>query len=144
MPAGIDEFPRRRGRTNVLTLGKQQKKARVMAVHVVPEFLQIIRSVLANEDGALLVGTAADGAAALGKVVKLHPDVLITCVGVDGFSDFVRRAHERVPAMRIVLVNVYDDAEAEEILRSGGVDAFVPAYKLSQNLGKTIRQLCPK
>ncbi len=115
-----------------------------MAVHVVPEFLQIIRSVLGTEKGASLVGTAADGAAALGKVVKLHPDVLVTCVGLDRFSDFVRRAHERVPDMRIVLVNVYGDAEADEILRSGGVDAFVPAYKLSQNLGKTIRQLCPK
>jgi len=128
----------------VLSLGKQQRRIRVMAVHVVPEFLQIIRSVLESEKGASLVGTAADGAAALGKVVKLHPDVLVTCVGLDGFSDFVRRAHERVPDMRIVLVNVYGDAEADEILRSGGVDAFVPAYKLSQNLGKTIRQLCPK
>ena len=128
----------------MLSLGKQQRQIRVMAVHVVPEFLQIIRSVLETEKGASLVGMAADGAAALGKVEKLHPDVLITCVGVDGFSDFVRRAHERVPDMRIVLVNVYDDAEADEILRSGGVDAFVPAYKLSENLGKTIRQLCPK
>jgi DNA-binding NarL/FixJ family response regulator len=128
----------------MLSLGKQQKRIRVMAVHVVPEFLQIIRSVLQSEKGASLVGTAADSEAALGKVEKLHPDVLVTCVGLDGFSNFVRRAHERVPDMRIVLVNVYGDAEADEILRSGGVDAFVPAYKLTQNLGKTIRQLCPK
>ena len=128
----------------MLSLGKQQKQIRVMAVHVVPEFLQIIRSVLETEKSASLVGMAADGAAALGKVEKLRPDVLITCVGADGFSDFVRRAHESVPDMRIVLVNVYDDAEADEILRAGGVDAFVPAYKLSESLGKTIRQLCPK
>jgi DNA-binding NarL/FixJ family response regulator len=128
----------------VLSLGKQQKQIRVMAVHVVPEFLQIVRSVLEVENGAVLVGSAADGAGALGKVVKLRPDVLVTCVGMDGFSEFVRRAHEKVPGMRIVLVNVYDDAEVDEILRSGGVDAFVPAFKLSENLGRTIRQLCPK
>jgi DNA-binding NarL/FixJ family response regulator len=130
--------------TDVLSLGKQEKTIRVMAVHVVPEFLQIIRSVLESEKGATLVGTAADAVVALGRVEKLHPDVLVTCVGLDGFSDFVRRAHRRVPDMRIVLVNVYGDAEADEILRSGGVDAFVPAYKLSENLGNTLRQLCPK
>lgn len=128
----------------MLSLGKQQKTIRVMVVHVVPEFLQIIRSVLESEKGAALVGTAADTGAALEKVEKLHPDVLVTCVGLDGFSDFVRRAHKQVPDMHIVLVNVYSDAEADEILRSGGVDAFVPAYKLSESLGNTIRQLCPK
>lgn len=128
----------------MLSLGKQQKTIRVMVVHVVPEFLQIIRSVLESEKGAALVGTAADTGTALGKVEKLHPDVLVTCVGLDGFSDFVRRAHKQVPDMRIVLVNIYGDAEAGEILRSGGVDAFVPAYKLSEDLGNTIRQLCPK
>jgi DNA-binding NarL/FixJ family response regulator len=128
----------------VLSLGNQEKQIRVMAVHVVPEFLQIIRSLLKVEKGAALVGTAADCAVALEKVERLQPDVLVTCVGLDGFFDFVRCAHERVPDMRIVLVNVYGDAEADEILRSGGVDAFVPAYKLSQNLCKTIRQLCPK
>jgi chemotaxis response regulator CheB len=128
----------------VLSLGKQEKTIRVMAVHVVPEFLQIIRSVLESDKDATLVGTAADCAVALGKVEKLHPDVLVTCVGLDGFSDFVRRAHHSVPEMRIVLVNIHGNEEASEILRSGGADAFVPAYKLSQNLGKTIRQLCLK
>lgn len=128
----------------MLALGKKEERIRVMVVHAVPEFVQIIRSLLEAENETVLVGAAPDGARALDKVRKLHPDVLVSCVGVDGFSGFVRQVRESVPDLPIVLVNVYADAEADEILRSGRVDAFVPAYKLSQNLGKTIRQLCPR
>ena len=60
--------------TDVLSLGNQEKQIRVMAVHVVPEFLQIIRSVLKVEKGAALVGTAADCAVALEKVESEKAD----------------------------------------------------------------------
>ena len=80
----------------MLSLGKQQKQIRVMAVHVVPEFLQIARSVPEAETGAVLVGPAADGAAAAdrqGGGERLdqrddRPDPAAVVVdGVDHFGD---------------------------------------------------------
>lgn len=120
-----------------------KKRIRVLLVYTVPGFLRMFRSVLSREEGLELLGRATGGAKALKQIEVLHPDVLVSCVRVRGLADFIRRARRIVPGIGVVLVNVFEEKEASEVIRSCGADVFVPMDRAEGELGKAIRRLGP-
>jgi DNA-binding NarL/FixJ family response regulator len=97
-----------------------------------------IASLLDLEPGLVVVGTAADGAAAVELAVQLRPDVVLMDVRmptVDGVAatEVVR---QRVPGCRVLMLTTFDDEEyVLRALRAGAAGYLLkdlPAADLAQ------------
>ena len=77
---------------------------------------------------AEIVGTAADGVAALNGIRKHKPDIAVLDLEMPGLNgiEITRRLMNSDPGSRVLICSVYDDKEiAAAALRAGAL-AFIP------------------
>jgi two-component system, response regulator PdtaR len=99
------------------------------------------RLVLVDDDAALrlalhellvdagydVVGEAADGAAGLGVISEVRPDVVLLDLRMPGMGgvEMARQLRERCPHVRIIMFSAYADLGLQSILSDLGVSAYL-------------------
>ncbi len=71
--------------------------------------LGALSALLSLEDDLEVVGTAGDGETALGKVLELKPDVLVTDIEMPRLSglDLATQVREQLPGTRVIIVTTF-------------------------------------
>jgi two-component system, chemotaxis family, protein-glutamate methylesterase/glutaminase len=100
---------------------------RVLVVDDSMLFRKVVRDALANEPGVDVVGSAADGRAALEKIGQLHPDVItldLEMPEVDGL-EVLRQLRRQTDPPGVIVVSALTEAGAmltAQALRLGAFD----------------------
>jgi DNA-binding NarL/FixJ family response regulator len=105
---------------------------------------QGIRSLLSNYPDFDIVGEAADGAAALGQVQQLAPDVTLLDIRMPGESglEVLRRIRQVQPEAKVLMLTSFDDEEyVLEALRAGA-QGFVLKNVSDEMLVRAIHAVC--
>lgn len=105
---------------------------------------QGIRSLLSNYPDFDIVGEAADGAAALGQVQHLAPDVTLLDIRLPGESglEVLRRIRQVQPEAKVLMLTSFDDEEyVLEALRAGA-QGFVLKNVSDEMLVRAIHAVC--
>jgi DNA-binding NarL/FixJ family response regulator len=76
-------------------------------------FREGVRSILSEERDMEVIGQAGDGGEALTKVRELHPQVVLLDIAMPVLRGFevVRRIQKIDPAIRVLMLTVYDDED---------------------------------
>ena len=94
-------------------------------------FLAAAVTVLERE-GAIVVGTATTGAAAIRLAVELRPDVVLVDFDLgDECGLDVARALASQRSVRIVLISAYPENDLAELVATSPVDGFLSKSELS-------------
>jgi two-component system, chemotaxis family, CheB/CheR fusion protein len=103
-----------------------------------------IRNLLESHPGVLVVGEAAEGAEALSAMDTMHPDLVIMDWNMPGMSgkDTTLKIREQYPAVFVVGCTVHDDPDTHRSFREAGASAVLSKDRLSEELFKTIDELC--
>ena len=102
-------------------------KVRVIIADDHPIFRQGLREVIEDDPDLILVGEAADGAAAFERIQTLKPDVAVLDIGMpkqDGFA-LARAVRERDLAVTIVFLTMYKEEDALNRALDLGVKGYV-------------------
>ncbi|GAB4414172.1 MAG: response regulator transcription factor [Anaerolineae bacterium] len=105
---------------------------------------QGIRSLLSNYPDFDIVGEAADGAAALGQVQQLAPDVTLLDIRMPGESglEVLRQIRQAQPEAKVLMLTSFDDEEyVLEALRAGA-QGFVLKNVSDEMLVRAIHAVC--
>jgi DNA-binding NarL/FixJ family response regulator len=91
-----------------------------------------------------VVAKATSSAAALALVEELNPDLLITGIKmadgeIDGLT-LLRKARERDPGLRAIVLSMYDDSQHVEAAFAAGAAAYVLKTAHPDDLTSAIRQ----
>ena len=108
-----------------------------------PLWLDAVSLVVADL-GLTVVGTATSGRDGLALVTEHRPDVLVTGIqmpegDIDGI-ELVRRGNEIVPALRAIVLSVYDDTKHIDAALAAGAVAYVIKTAHPDDLRSAIRQ----
>jgi two-component system nitrate/nitrite response regulator NarL len=98
------------------------RRTRVLIVDDNAYARQAVREVLASDDGFVVVGEAAGAAEGLALAERLRPDLVLMDVRMPGMGGIAATARlkARLPACRVVMLSVSDDArDLFEAIRSG-------------------------
>jgi len=102
-------------------------RIRVIIADDHPIFRQGLREVIEEDPELMLVGEAADGAAAFERIQTLEPDVAVLDIGMpkqDGFT-LARLVRERELAVKIVFLTMYKEEDALNRALDLGVRGYV-------------------
>lgn len=115
---------------------------RVVVVDDEPAFLDVAESLLAQEPGVRVVGTASSGQEACDLVPTLRPELVIVDVQMPGMSGFetARRLVRSTSGVRIVMVSAQDEPQYEAIAMAAGASGFITKKAfLSDGIGRFLR-----
>ena len=89
------------------------KKIKVMIVDDQKELAEEIGSVIATDEGILVVGTASDGFDALEKMPKAMPDVVLLDIRMPNMNGVVatQRIKAEYPDVKVVILTTFDDSD---------------------------------
>jgi len=120
---------------------RPERKSTAVRVLVVDDQALVregIASLLGLEDGIVVVGTAADGRAAVERALQTMPDVVLMDVRMP-VLDGVRAAEilrERLPSCRVLMLTTFDDEEYVLSALRAGTSGYLlknlPARELAQ------------
>lgn len=84
-------------------------------------------------DGYAVTGEAASGAAAIGQVARLQPDMVLLDIGLpDGSGlELIARIRSAAPGMVIVLISSRQASDYGERLSAAGADGFLDKATLA-------------
>jgi DNA-binding NarL/FixJ family response regulator len=102
---------------------------------------QGIRSLLALASDIEIVGEAADGREAIGKVRQLAPDVVLMDLAMPkmGGLEATRRIRKEFPATKVLAVTQYDDSEYVIPVIEAGARGFVTKMASPLELASAIQ-----
>jgi len=114
-------------------------------------FRKVVRDALATEPGVEIVGSAADGKAALEKIEQFHPDAITLDLEmpiVDGL-EVLRQLRNRPNAPGVIVVSAFTDAAAAltaQALRLGAFDFVLKptGANIDENRERLTEDLLPK
>ncbi len=103
------------------------------------DFRSRIRNLIEDEEGMKIVGDAPDAAYIVREVKASQADVVIMDVSMPGINglDAAKALKKVLPALKIIIVSVYDIKEYKD----AAFDAGAAAYMVKKDL---ITQLVPK
>jgi len=115
---------------------------RVLVVDDHPIVREGVRRILEAAPDMHVVGEASDGASALALAARLLPDAAVVDVGLPDMSGLalVRLLREQRPALTIVMLSMYDDAEYARESRVAGASAYVVKDSAATMLATQLRQ----
>jgi DNA-binding NarL/FixJ family response regulator len=90
-------------------------------------FLAAARAVVAVTEGFHVVGEATSGEEAVAAAARLHPDLVLMDINMDGTSGIVatRRILEDRPQTAVILLSTYDQNDLPADARTCGALAYV-------------------
>ena len=100
---------------------------RVLIADDEPKIRQLLRLLLSEAEGVMIVGEAANGKDALTLIDSLQPDLLITDIRmpvVDGLS-LAQHIQEHAPETRVVIISGYSQFEYAKQAISYGVEDYL-------------------
>jgi DNA-binding NarL/FixJ family response regulator len=108
-----------------------------------PLWLDAVENVLAKI-GVEVVGKTTRPTRALELVEQHHPDVLVTGIDLPGAEmdgvACLRRARERVPSMKAVVLSMHEDHQHVDAALEAGASAYVVKKAHPEDLAAAIRQ----
>lgn len=98
----------------------------VLVVDDQPEGRYLLRTLLGDHPGIMVVGEAACGQEALMLVPALAPAVVVLDVEMPGMHGFeaARRLMDAAPGLCVVMVSAFDDPQYAAVARTVGAAAF--------------------
>jgi DNA-binding NarL/FixJ family response regulator len=99
-----------------------------------------IRSLLTTLEGVQVMAEVRDGAELLELLESVHPDIVITDIGMPGMDGItaVRRIRERYPQLRVIMLTMDDSAESIRKAMAVGANGYVrkdaPDFELEMAL----------
>jgi len=109
-------------------------------------FLRVLRSQLAEMTRAEILGTAQDGHRELDKVEALWPDLVLIDLGMpvmDGL-EATKHIRKRYPAIRNIIITLYDEPEVRQICKISGAQRIVSQQFLHPGIFAEINRLFPE
>ncbi len=114
-------------------------------------FRKVVRDALASEPGVEIVGSAADGKAALEKIEQFHPDAITLDLEmpiVDGL-EVLRQLRRQKNPPGVIVVSAFTDAAAAltaQALRLGAFDFVLKptGANIDENRARLESDLLPK
>lgn len=116
---------------------------RILLVDDHPLMIMGIRSMLEQEQGIEVVGTATDGEQALKKSMELKPDVMMLDVimpGMDGI-ELARRMRDEMPDVALLVFSSDTSLATIETLLGIGIDGFLPKTSDDDTMLAAIRSV---
>ncbi|GIH25853.1 DNA-binding response regulator [Acrocarpospora phusangensis] len=116
-------------------------QVRVLVVDDQRLIRESIASLLDIQPGVTVVGTAADGRAAVDLVLALSPDVVLMDVrmpAMDGI-EAVAVLRERAPACRVVMLTTFDDEEYVVAALRAGASGYLLKDRPARELADAVR-----
>ena len=109
-------------------------------------FLRVLRSQLAEMTRVAILGTAQDGHQALDQVEALWPDLVLIDLGMPVMNGLEATQHirKRYPAIRVIIITLYDEPEVRQICKISGAHGIVSKQLLPQELFSEINRLFPE
>lgn len=116
---------------------------RVLLVEDQALVLGALSALLSLEDDLEVVGTAADGEAALAKVRELLPDVLVTDIEMPRLSglDLAARVREECPQVRVIIVTTFGRAGYLQRALQVGAKGYLLKDAPASELADAIRRV---
>jgi DNA-binding NarL/FixJ family response regulator len=107
-----------------------------------PGMLMGIRSLLATEADALLM--VADEVSLMEVVEKVIPDVVIVDLSfpVSGGTNLVKRIKQCNPAIKMIILSMYNDPLVVNAIMKDGADGFVLKQRAVIDLIPAVREVC--
>jgi DNA-binding NarL/FixJ family response regulator len=102
-----------------------------------------VRALLAEENDIVVVGEADDGREALDVVERLAPDVVVMDMVMPrmGGLEATREIRERHPAVRVLILSMYDDDEYVQQIIQAGASGYVLKRVAAGELVRAIREV---
>ncbi len=105
---------------------------RVLIVDDLPQVREGLATVLklaarTARAGMEIVGEAQNGYEAIEQAWSLHPDVILMDLempGMDGY-EATRRIKAQEPVLRVIILSIHAEAEAQQRARAAGADGFI-------------------
>jgi DNA-binding NarL/FixJ family response regulator len=114
---------------------------RVLLADDNPALLAAVADALAMSEGLEVVGTAADGDAAVELAVTTRPDVAVIDVEMPaGGPQLAARLVHRVPGLRVMCLTGRDDERTVLTMLSAGASGYVVKGALEEDLGAYIHR----
>jgi DNA-binding NarL/FixJ family response regulator len=112
------------------------RSTRVVTVDDQALFLDAARAIVAGVPGFELAGETTDGAAALGLVRDVDPDIVLVDVRMNGLDgiEVAERLRQEDPTRVVVLVSSADPRELTGLARSCGAAALLRKQWLTPRL----------
>ena len=107
-----------------------------------PVVRRCLRMRLALEPDLLIVGEAADGAAALDLARRLLPDVVLMDMLMPRMDGIAATSALRVavPSSAVIMLSLHDDAASQARAQTAGARAFVVKHDGVERLIAAVRQ----
>jgi len=102
-----------------------------------------LRALLESEADFAIVGTVADGSAALEFATQLRPDVVIMDINMPGMDGFKATSmiKERDLPTKVIILSMFCEVDDIERAIQAGVDGFVAKQGASQELRSAVREV---
>ena len=103
-------------------------------------FRAYIRTLLAKDPSADLVGEAANGEAALELVRDLRPDLLLVDLGMPGLSgiETTRRALALQPDLKVIVITLHNDTRMVNAALEAGSAGYLLKELLDEELAAAL------
>lgn len=116
---------------------------RVLIVDDQPAVLDALRQCFALEPDLQIVGKANDGQGALALAQELHPDIVLADIkmpNMDGLAA-TRALHRLEPAIKVIILSIYDDVATRTQAFSAGAVEFVAKHESAETLIAVVRHV---
>jgi DNA-binding NarL/FixJ family response regulator len=120
---------------------EERGELRVVIADDHESFRSGLRSLLAQVDGLVVVGEAATGDEAVGRVASLHPDVVLMDLAMPGLDgiEATRRIVDASPHVAVLVLTMSDDDDSVFAAVQAGARGFVLKGAQRTELVRSIR-----
>ncbi len=119
------------------------RRIRVLLVDDSPPTLTALSQFLPQLFPLQIAGRAESGRDALELADQLQPDLVVTDLQMPelGGLELVKLLRAKYPAMKSIVISVYDRPALYEASVQGGADAFIPKERLADELAHQLNRL---
>ncbi len=126
-----------------MTTAETVRPIRVLLVDDHPLVREGIAARLSSEPGIDVVGEAGDAASALACLATLRPTIVLTDIGMKGVGgiELTRRLLAQEPALRVLVLSMYDSADYAQQALAAGASGYVLKDSPSAELVAALRSV---
>ena len=105
------------------------------------EMRDALRALLAEHPDIEVVGEAADGRAAVERVLELRPDLVLMDVVMTGMGgiEATRLVLEALPSVQVIGLSLHDDRHFVEAMRAAGASGYLLKDRVHEQLAQAMR-----